>query len=45
MLRERGVHIPYSLYVRIGIPVTLIAVALSLLTLHLELLLYQYFVH
>jgi arsenical pump membrane protein len=36
MLRARGIKVSYSLYVRIGIPVTLLAVALSLLTLNLE---------
>ena len=41
MLRARGIQIPYSLYIRIGIPVTLAAVALSLLTLHLQLAIYQ----
>jgi arsenical pump membrane protein len=36
MLRARGVEVPYSLYVRVGVPVTLLAVGLSLLTLNLE---------
>ena len=36
ILRDRGVQIPYRLYVRIGIPVTLVAVVASILTLNLE---------
>lgn len=36
MLRARGVHIPYGLYVRIGVPVTLAAVSLSLAVLVLQ---------
>ncbi len=39
ILRDRGVHIPYSLYVKIGIPVTLAAVLLSVLALNLEIVL------
>jgi arsenical pump membrane protein len=36
ILRNRGVLIPYGLYIKVGIPVTLLAVLLSLLTLQLE---------
>jgi arsenical pump membrane protein len=36
ILRNKGVRIPYSLYIRIGIPVTLTAVFLSILVLNLE---------
>ncbi|MEO8430689.1 MAG: ArsB/NhaD family transporter [Acidobacteriota bacterium] len=36
ILRSEGVEIPYSLYIRVGVPVTLAAVVLSLLTLNLE---------
>ena len=37
ILRDRGVHIPYSLYIKIGIPVTLAAVLLSVIALNLEI--------
>jgi hypothetical protein len=43
MLRSRGVHVRYGLYIRIGVPVTLAATALSLLTLMLEWWIYQRF--
>ncbi len=39
LLRDKGVHIDYRLYVRIGVPVTMTAVLLSLLALSLEYLL------
>ncbi len=40
ILRDRGVRIPYRLYVRIGVPVTLVAVVASILALNLEAWIY-----
>jgi arsenical pump membrane protein len=37
LLRDRGVQIPYSLYVKIGVPVTLAAIAAAVLVLNVEL--------
>ncbi|MDQ6894814.1 MAG: SLC13 family permease [Acidobacteriota bacterium] len=41
ILRDKGVAIPYSLYIRVGVPVTLAAILLSLLALNLEALLFR----
>ena len=38
ILRDRGVHVSYWTYVKIGIPVTLIATLASLVTLNAEYL-------
>ncbi|HUG93219.1 MAG TPA: ArsB/NhaD family transporter [Planctomycetaceae bacterium] len=40
ILRDKGVHVSYWRYVRIGVPVTLAAIVLSVLTLNAELWLY-----
>jgi arsenical pump membrane protein len=36
ILRNKGVHITYSLYIKIGVPITLTAILLSILTLNAE---------
>jgi Na+/H+ antiporter NhaD/arsenite permease-like protein len=41
ILRQRGVEIGYGLYLRIGIPVTLLAVLLALMTPCAEVLLVE----
>jgi arsenical pump membrane protein len=43
ILRNKGVHIPYSLYIKIGIPVTMTAVLLSLLALNIEITIAEFF--
>ncbi len=42
MLRQRGVEVSYWLYIRIGVPVTLFAIVLSLFVLHLQILIAQH---
>ena len=41
MLRERGVEVPYRLYIKVGIPVTLCAVILSVMILNFEYALFN----
>ena len=43
ILRSNGVHVPYSLYIKIGVPVTLAAVLLSVLALNLEIIVARFF--
>lgn len=43
ILRDRNVRVPYSLYIRIGIPVTVAAVAVSIMVLNLEYLFFRQF--
>lgn len=42
ILRKRGIQVPYSLYIRIGIPVTLAAVLISLAVLNFEFWCYRH---
>lgn len=37
LLRQRGVHVSYWLYIKVGVPVTLIAMGLAVLALHAEI--------
>ena len=39
LLRQRGVHVSYWLYIKVGVPVTLIAMGLAVLALHAEVVL------
>ena len=40
ILRNKGVDVPYSLYVKIGVPVTLVAVVVAVLVLNLQFLVF-----
>ena len=42
LLRARGVEVSYSLYVKIGVPVTIAAIVAAVLTLNLELLVFAH---
>jgi arsenical pump membrane protein len=37
LLRDRGVHIPYWLYIKIGVPVTIAAILAAVFVLNLEI--------
>jgi arsenical pump membrane protein len=43
ILRNKGVHVPYSLYIKVGVPVTLAAIVMSIMTLNVELWVYRLF--
>jgi arsenical pump membrane protein len=42
ILRNHGIEIPYSLYIRIGVPVTIVAILLAVATLNIEVVLHRW---
>jgi arsenical pump membrane protein len=45
ILRNKGVYVPYSLYIKVGVPVTLAAIVLSIMMLNVELWIYRLFLN